>query len=84
MILPPFPAALAGWLPRHAIRCAAYIQDRTALSEEKLEGLTEITMDEELSKAILGASRSVSQSVATWLDLTWLGLKTATAPLLAR
>lgn len=38
-------------------RCAAYIQDRTALSEEKLEGLTEITMDEELSKAILGASR---------------------------
>lgn len=38
-------------------RCAAYIQDRTTLSEDKLPGLTEITMDEDISKGILHASR---------------------------
>ena len=39
-------------------RCASYIQDRTQLNEEKLPGLTEITMDEDVSKSILTAARS--------------------------
>lgn len=38
-------------------RCAAYIQDRTTFNEEKLDGLTEITMDEDLSKAVLTAAK---------------------------
>jgi nucleolar protein 56 len=39
-------------------RCAAYIQDRASLTEEKLEGLTEITLDEELSQSILAAAKT--------------------------
>ena len=39
-------------------RCAAYVQDRTTLTEEKMEGLTEITLDEELSQGILTAAKT--------------------------
>lgn len=39
-------------------RCASYIQDRASLTEEKLEGLTEITFDEELSQSILAAAKT--------------------------
>ncbi|KAM3575209.1 hypothetical protein VYU27_002904 [Nannochloropsis oceanica] len=39
-------------------RCAAYVQDRTTLTEEKLDGLTEITLDEELSQSILTAAKT--------------------------
>jgi nucleolar protein 56 len=39
-------------------RCAAYIQDKTSLTEDKLEGLTSIVGDEEVSKAILKATKA--------------------------
>jgi len=34
-------------------RCAAFIQDRTSLTEDKLPELTEIVMDEDLAKQII-------------------------------
>jgi len=39
-------------------QCAAYIKDKSALSEEQLEGLTAIVGDEGISAAILKAARS--------------------------
>ena len=39
-------------------QCAAYIKDKSQLSEESLEGLTAVTGDESVSAAILKASRS--------------------------
>jgi nucleolar protein 56 len=39
-------------------QCAAYIKDKSQLSEESLEGLTAVTGDEAVSAAILKASRS--------------------------
>uniref|UniRef100_A0A6V1P0N8 Nucleolar protein 56 n=4 Tax=Heterosigma akashiwo TaxID=2829 RepID=A0A6V1P0N8_HETAK len=38
-------------------RCAAFIQDRTSLTEDKLPELTEIVMDEDLAKQIVHASK---------------------------
>jgi len=38
-------------------QCASYIQDRTTLTEDKLEGLTQIVLDEDLAKSILHASK---------------------------
>ncbi|DBA03454.1 TPA: hypothetical protein N0F65_002862 [Lagenidium giganteum] len=38
-------------------RCASFIKDRSSLSEDSLEGLTEITMDEDKSQQILQAAR---------------------------
>lgn len=38
-------------------RCASFIKNRTSFSEESLEGLTEITMDEDISREVLAASR---------------------------
>jgi len=39
-------------------QCAAFIKDKSQLSEESLEGLTAVTGDEAVSAAILKASRS--------------------------
>ncbi|CAM9101818.1 unnamed protein product [Ectocarpus fasciculatus] len=39
-------------------RAAAYIQDKTTLTEEKLDGLAEIVGDEELAKAVLKAAKA--------------------------
>jgi nucleolar protein 56 len=39
-------------------RCAAYIQDKISLTDEKLEGLTSIVGDEEVSKAIMKAAKT--------------------------
>lgn len=39
-------------------RAAAYIQDKSTLSEEKLEGLTEIVGDEDVAKAVLKAAKA--------------------------
>lgn len=39
-------------------RCAAYIQDKVSLTEEKLEGLTAIVGDEEVAKAVLKAAKA--------------------------
>jgi nucleolar protein 56 len=39
-------------------KCASFIKDKAALSEEKLDGLAEVCGDEETAKAILKAARS--------------------------
>lgn len=39
-------------------RCASFIKNRNTLSEEKLEGLTSIVLDEDKAQQILHASRS--------------------------
>lgn len=51
-------------------RCAEYIGDRSSLSEEKLAGLNEIVMDEELSKAILVASQRSMGMDCSKIDMT--------------
>mmetsp|Transcript_206 Transcript_206/g.340 ORF Transcript_206/g.340 Transcript_206/m.340 type:complete len:527 (-) Transcript_206:222-1802(-) len=50
-------------------RCAAFIQDRDQLSDEKLEGLEEIVMDPDLAKAILNASRTSMGMDCSPLDM---------------
>ena len=38
-------------------RCASYIQDKAQFTEDKVPGLIEIVMDEELGQAIYNASK---------------------------
>lgn len=38
-------------------RVAAFIKNRNTLTDESLEGLKEITLDEEMARAILEASK---------------------------
>ncbi|CAM9211119.1 unnamed protein product [Discosporangium mesarthrocarpum] len=51
-------------------RCASYIKDRAAFNEEMLPGLNEIVMDEELSAAILKASRTSMGMDASPVDMS--------------
>lgn len=39
-------------------RAAAFIQDKSTLTEEKLDGLTEVVADEDLAKAVLKAAKA--------------------------
>lgn len=50
--------------------CISHFQDRAAFDEEKLPGLNEIVMDEELAAAILKASRHSMGMDASPVDMS--------------